>query len=186
MSKIAKFLVGVSKTRYSTTRRVLCFLVGGFVFLVILSGGYLFVARFFNRWVSIPCGRGVELTLAGISGTVGLLITLWCVWTQWTVGQGGPTPLAPTQKLITNGPYAYCRNPLHLGTILYFLAFGTFMANLTVGLICCLFEVIAVTGYVKGIEEKELALRFGRDYLEYKQNTPFLVPRIRRSRASHR
>jgi protein-S-isoprenylcysteine O-methyltransferase Ste14 len=186
MSKIPKFLVGVSKTRYSMTRRVLCFLAGCIVFLVILPGGYVFVARFFNRWVSIPCTRGVELTLAGISGTVGLLITLWSAWTQWTVGRGGPTPLAPTQKLTTTGPYAYCRNPLHLGTILYVFAFGTFLANLTVGLICCLFEIIAVTGYVKGIEEKELALRFGRDYLEYKQNTPFLIPRIRRSRASHR
>jgi len=126
------------------------------------------------------------LTLAGISGTVGLLIALWCVWTQWTVGRGGPTPLAPTQRLINSGPYAYCRNPMHLGTILYCFAFGTFLANLMAGLICCLFEVIAVTAYGKGIEEKELALRFGRDYLEYKQNTPFLVPRIRRSRASHR
>ncbi|HUW18715.1 MAG TPA: isoprenylcysteine carboxylmethyltransferase family protein [Sedimentisphaerales bacterium] len=168
------------------TRSVLCFLAGCIVFLVILPGGYLFVARFFNRWVSIPCTRPVELTLAGISGTVGLLIALWSAWTQWTVGRGGPTPLAPTQKLITSGPYAYCRNPLHLGTILYLFAFGTFLANLTVGLICFLFEIIAVTGYVRGIEEKELALRFGRDYLEYEQNTPFLIPRIRRSRAWHR
>ncbi|MHC4621557.1 MAG: methyltransferase family protein [Planctomycetota bacterium] len=167
------------------TRRVLCFLAGCIVFLVIIPGGYVLVAGFFNRWVSIPCGRRVELTLAGISGTVGPLITLWSVWTQWIVGRGGPTPLAPTRKLITTGPYAYCRNPLHLGTILYVFAFGTFLANLTVGLICFLFEAIAVTGYVKGIEEKELALRFGLDYLEYKQNTPFLIPGIRRSRASH-
>ncbi|HUT30696.1 MAG TPA: isoprenylcysteine carboxylmethyltransferase family protein [Sedimentisphaerales bacterium] len=167
-------------------RRVLYFLAACIVFLVIFPVVYLFVAGFLNRWVSIPCTRPVELILAGISGAVGLLIALWAAWTQWTVGRGGPTPLAPTQKLITNGPYAYCRNPMHLGTILYLFAFGTFLANLTVGLICCLFEIMAVTGGVKGIEEKELALRFGRDYLEYKQNTPFLIPRIGRSRASHR
>jgi len=32
--------------------------------------------------------------------------------------------------------------------------------------------------YIKLIEEKELIERFGSEYLEYKQKTPFLIPRI--------
>ena len=32
--------------------------------------------------------------------------------------------------------------------------------------------------YVKVVEEKELAARFGDAYLEYKRTTPFLIPRV--------
>jgi protein-S-isoprenylcysteine O-methyltransferase Ste14 len=32
--------------------------------------------------------------------------------------------------------------------------------------------------YIKRIEEKEMELRFGQDYLAYKQQTPFLIPRF--------
>jgi len=31
--------------------------------------------------------------------------------------------------------------------------------------------------YVKFIEEKELAARFGAEYLAYKRETPFILPR---------
>jgi protein-S-isoprenylcysteine O-methyltransferase Ste14 len=33
--------------------------------------------------------------------------------------------------------------------------------------------------YIKLIEEKELEARFGLDYLAYKRNTPFILPRLR-------
>lgn len=31
-------------------------------------------------------------------------------------------------------------------------------------------------GYLKLIEEKELQMRFGNEYLEYKKKTPFIIP----------
>jgi protein-S-isoprenylcysteine O-methyltransferase Ste14 len=34
--------------------------------------------------------------------------------------------------------------------------------------------------YIKRVEEKEMELRFGREYLAYRQQTPFLIPRFRR------
>jgi protein-S-isoprenylcysteine O-methyltransferase Ste14 len=34
---------------------------------------------------------------------------------------------------------------------------------------------------LKIYEEKELELRFGESYLDYKRNTPFLLPSINRS-----
>jgi protein-S-isoprenylcysteine O-methyltransferase Ste14 len=30
--------------------------------------------------------------------------------------------------------------------------------------------------YIKLIEEKELELRFGKEYLDYKKDTPFIIP----------
>jgi protein-S-isoprenylcysteine O-methyltransferase Ste14 len=34
--------------------------------------------------------------------------------------------------------------------------------------------------YLKKVEEKELAERFGEQYLEYKERVPFIVPRMPR------
>ncbi len=36
--------------------------------------------------------------------------------------------------------------------------------------------------YHKLIEEKELTLRFGDDYQRYKENTLFLIPKIKNNR----
>jgi protein-S-isoprenylcysteine O-methyltransferase Ste14 len=32
--------------------------------------------------------------------------------------------------------------------------------------------------YIKRVEEKEMEIRFGQEYLAYKQQTPFLIPRF--------
>ena len=38
------------------------------------------------------------------------------------------------------------------------------------------FGAIALLIYIKAFEEKEMISRFGNDYLEYKEQTPFLIP----------
>ena len=35
---------------------------------------------------------------------------------------------------------------------------------------------LLLLAYLKLVEEKELALRFGQEYLDYKKGTPFLIP----------
>jgi protein-S-isoprenylcysteine O-methyltransferase Ste14 len=32
--------------------------------------------------------------------------------------------------------------------------------------------------YIKRVEEKEMEIRFGQEYLTYRQQTPFLIPRF--------
>ncbi|MHC5075821.1 MAG: methyltransferase family protein [Planctomycetota bacterium] len=148
--------------------------------MILLPVVYFFAGKFLNKWISIPCSRSLEVLLAAVSAAIGLSIQLWSLLTQFIVGRGGPVPVVPTQKLITTGPYAYCRNPLHLGTLFYCFAFGTFLGNLTIGMVCIVLELVLLIAYIKGIEEKELALRFGQEYLEYKKNTPFLIPKTKR------
>lgn len=179
-------MVGFSQRRHPIVFKVLAFLAGFVIFMILLPTAFFFVGKFLNRWFSIPSNRSLELVLVVIFGTTGLLIQLWSLWTQWSIGGGGPTPIVPTRKLITIGPYAYCRNPLHLGFLFYCFAFGNFLGNLTIGLVCIVLEIILILAYIKGIEEKELELRFGQEYLEYKKNTPFLFPKIKRFLYSHR
>jgi len=38
-----------------------------------------------------------------------------------------------------------------------------------------LFTMILIV-YIKLVEEKELELRFGKEYVDYKNDTPFIIP----------
>jgi protein-S-isoprenylcysteine O-methyltransferase Ste14 len=97
---------------------------------------------------------------------------------QIHIGKGTPVPLAPTQSLIITGPYKLCRNPIHFGTIIYYLGVGTLVGSLTVGIMNFLLGLILFSFYNKFVEEKELLLRFGKEYEAYKRNTPFLIPKL--------
>ncbi len=66
------------------------------------------------------------------------------------------------------------------------MIFGTFLAYLGVsviaGSVSAAIAVLIFTAlillYIKKIEEKELAARFGQPYLDYKAGTPFIIPNI--------
>lgn len=174
-------LIGYSHIHRSTTYRVVSFSIAVCVFMILLPIGYVWIGGLINQWLIIPCPGNIELILAGISGVIGVWLMMWTIWVQWTVGRGGPVPIAPTRQLITAGPYALCRNPMHLGALFYVFSFGLIFGNLVISLICIALETILLVLYLKGIEEKELLLRFGEEYEHYKEKTPFLIPCFRKS-----
>jgi protein-S-isoprenylcysteine O-methyltransferase Ste14 len=47
-----------------------------------------------------------------------------------------------------------------------------------VALILVLLGAGGLLAYIKIFEEKEMVMRFGQEYLEYKCRTPFLTPRF--------
>ncbi|RLI83705.1 hypothetical protein DRP07_03015 [Archaeoglobales archaeon] len=105
----------------------------------------------------------------------GLLFAGWSVWAQFKIGKGTPAPMMPTQKLVVEGPYAYCRNPMIFGIMLFYLGIGVWMGSFSfIGLV--ILFVVSLLVYVKLVEEKELEERFGQEYVEYKKRTPFLLP----------
>jgi protein-S-isoprenylcysteine O-methyltransferase Ste14 len=115
--------------------------------------------------------------LGGVLGVVGLFFAFWSIGDQVTRGRGTPLPMMPTQELLTRGPFRYCRNPMTLGTILAYSGLGIAAGTISgVGLVLCFGAFLVL--YIKGIEEKELAERFGEAYLVYKRETPFLIPRL--------
>jgi len=79
------------------------------------------------------------------------------------------------EELATAGPYAYCRNPLYLGSILLAIGFAIAARDVWVAVgIVVLFTVI----YVPVIRSEEAFLRscFER-YDEYARRVPRLLPR---------
>jgi protein-S-isoprenylcysteine O-methyltransferase Ste14 len=107
-----------------------------------------------------------------------LLFGLWSNYVQFTIGRGTPVPIMATQKLIVQPPYSYCRNPMALGAIVLYLGIAIWLGSLSaLGMV--LLPAICLLIYIKLIEEKEMELRFGADYIEYRRQTPFLIPRFR-------
>jgi protein-S-isoprenylcysteine O-methyltransferase Ste14 len=110
-------------------------------------------------------------------------VLLWATVTFWRAGGGTPAPVAAPQRLVVAGPFLYSRNPIMLGAVLYYLGAGSLWLSPTAGLLMALVALALGAAYHHFVEEKELRLRFGAAYDEYRRTTPFLIPR--RPRAAH-
>jgi protein-S-isoprenylcysteine O-methyltransferase Ste14 len=83
--------------------------------------------------------------------------------------------------LITNGPFAYVRNPLYVGNMLLYAGVGV----MSMALFPWLLVVAVVWFYVQyslivSQEEEYLSQRFGREYEDYKGKVGRFLPKIKR------
>lgn len=179
MKSITDVLVGLSKRKRTTTYKLLSLSGGVVFFLVVLPAIFICIGLLIEKQVPVRWNQTVNMTVSAVTIPVGLVVLAWTAITQWTMGMGTPAPNAPPQKLVVVGPYRHCRNPIELGAVFYYLGIGTFFVSLTTGIVCCLLGLTVGSLYHKLVEEKELELRFGEEYLAYKKRTPFLIPRIR-------
>lgn len=177
MGKYTDELVAISRKKRSTLFKLISIFCGTLVFIFLIPWLLFALARVMVLDFLPGLPREVELPFSFAFGIVGLAITAWAAFTQWTVGCGTPAPVAPTQRLIISGPYQYCRNPIELGAILYYFATGMFFGNVFYGLTCFLISLVIGSAYHRQVEEKELSARFGAEYDEYRRKVPFLIPR---------
>jgi protein-S-isoprenylcysteine O-methyltransferase Ste14 len=87
------------------------------------------------------------------------------------------------EGLITSGPYSWVRHPQHLGILLFLLPFAIafkFTSGFSTGIRPGDVLSWALMGFlllaVADWEESRLLEKFNEQYLEYSQNTPFIVP----------
>jgi protein-S-isoprenylcysteine O-methyltransferase Ste14 len=68
-----------------------------------------------------------------------------------------------------------------LGTILAYLGLSIAAATIVgMAMVVALASLLLI--YLKRVEEKELAERFGENYQVYRRDVPFIIPRIPRRR----
>ena len=89
-------------------------------------------------------------------------------------GGGGPGMDTPPERLVTGGPFAWCRNPMYLGHII-------FLAGLTLALRSLLAAVLMAATIVFfrlriRRDEQRLEERFGQSYLDYKARVKRWIP----------
>jgi protein-S-isoprenylcysteine O-methyltransferase Ste14 len=175
---LASYLARISKGERGVWKKIISLSAGIGVFLVLLPALFIVVAQFFSSYIHFSLPRHLEYILAIISVVAGLSWLAWAALEQWFVGRGTPAQSAPTQKLITSGPYAACRNPIELGAIFYYFGIGTLFGSVWHGIVSLTLGLCLGSFYHKKIEEDELERRFGATYTEYRMKTPFLIPRL--------
>lgn len=175
MSRYARW----AQREHSEAARIAVLLPAGPVFLGLLPILVAGVGPRLDRRLGLPPLRigQVGRLLGGLMTVLGFSLGFWSVDAQLTRGRGTPLPVMPTQELLTDGPFRYCRNPMTLGTILAYLGLAV-AARTTVGLGFVGSLAGSLLLYLKRLEERELAERFGEAYLAYKRETPFIIPRL--------
>ena len=117
----------------------------------------------------------INKTLGAAMVIGGLALVIWSVSIQYTLGKGTPAPRVATQRLVTQGPYAWTRNPMTLGALSLYLGIGVWQgAGLVILLTAIVFSALLTYIYIH--ETRELTDRFGLEYMAYKKRTPFLIP----------
>jgi protein-S-isoprenylcysteine O-methyltransferase Ste14 len=166
---------------YSKKQRMIAVVFGGVIFWIVIPFLIIVVSCYIDHWLHLPKFRyGVINSLTGLVGMVtGWLFANWTVKVQYSLGRGTPIPLMPTQKLLIKGPYTYCRNPMTLGTTIFYLGVAIWLGSISAMGLGLVYPV-GILIYIKLIEEKELEERFGSEYLKYKMRIPFLIPRFRK------
>jgi protein-S-isoprenylcysteine O-methyltransferase Ste14 len=139
-----------------------------------ISGGVLLWA--FRTWLLSPTPPSILATVAGFA-LIGIEIYLFARSERELGGRRlvGQAELTGTGELCISGMYAYARHPRYT---------GMFSAALGAGLLAGsahLWGILAVWWaftlfVILGLEERELASRFGQPYAEYQKRVPAFLP----------
>lgn len=121
--------------------------------------------------ISLPSWLGLLLML--IAGLAILVVIINLA----IKGLGAPFAVAFTRMVATEWMYAWTRNPMILSALAFLIGLGLWLQSSLF-----IVWVLAVVSpaffvFVKVYEERELEIRFGENYLEYKTRTPMFFPR---------
>jgi len=125
-----------------------------------------------SGWV-LPIPSAIGLVLVIITGAVFLLTVVNLA----LKGFGAPFFIALSQKLAADWMYAWTRNPMALAVLAFFLSLGIWFQSTLFILWVLIVFAPAYVFFAKVYEERELEIRFGASYLEYKSRTPMFIPR---------
>jgi protein-S-isoprenylcysteine O-methyltransferase Ste14 len=122
---------------------------------------------------TLPVPSGIGLALVIGSGAASLLVVINLA----LKGFGAPFFIALSRKLTMDWLYAWTRNPMVLAGLAFFVSLGIWFQSAMFVLWTLILFTPALLFFVKVYEERELEIRFGTSYLEYKSRTPMLIPR---------
>jgi protein-S-isoprenylcysteine O-methyltransferase Ste14 len=122
----------------------------------------------------IRCGR-IEINLSFLPLMIwGFLQYRLCGKYRMTRGGGGPGPEIPPERLVSTGPYAYTRNPMYLGHIIFLAGLALTLRSWFAGLITI---AVAVWFHFRVLaDERNLSVKLGPSYVSYTKSVKRWVP----------
>ena len=144
--------------------------------VVILAGTSVIRAikthQDWSDWL-LPIPTEIGLVLVTATGAA----TLLAVINLAVKGFGAPFAIALSRKLAIDWMYAWTRNPMVLSVLAFGISLGIWFQSILFILLVLIWFTPALLILVKIFEERELEIRFGASYVEYKSRTPMLFPR---------
>lgn len=146
-----------------------------FAVMILLGAAIIRAVITHDDWSAwtLPIPVGIGSFLVTITGLAALLPVINLA----LKGLGAPFAIALSKRLTADWLYAWTRNPMVLATLAFFLALGIWFQSAMFVLWVLILVTPALLVFVKVYEERELEIRFGAAYLEYKSGTPMLFPR---------
>lgn len=136
---------------------------------VLAATRYALAAR---TWV-LPLAPGWGMGLVILSS----LLLLAVVINLALKGRGAPFAVALTRLVAVEWFYAWTRNPMVLAGLALLLGLGLALRSGQFLLWLLIFAAPAMVIFLLVYEERELEIRFGQAYLDYKARTPGFFPR---------
>jgi protein-S-isoprenylcysteine O-methyltransferase Ste14 len=147
-----------------------------FVLFALLYGGIPLAGLQLDRILAIPSlpflARGIGLVFLAV-GVAGLA---WCFALFSRLGRGTPNPAMPPEALVTEGPYAWTRNPIALSHAIALIGLSMFLGSISAAVIVVLLAFPVHLAMLQ--EERTLEARFGDAYRMYKASVPRWIPRL--------
>jgi protein-S-isoprenylcysteine O-methyltransferase Ste14 len=91
-------------------------------------------------------------------------------------GGGGPGMETPPERLVTTGPFAWCRNPMYLGHLIFLLGLALSLRSVLAALIA-----VATAAWFQvrvRRDEARLHARFGETYAGYAARVRRWIPMV--------
>jgi protein-S-isoprenylcysteine O-methyltransferase Ste14 len=143
--------------------------------VMILMGAAIIEAlntgRSWRGW-TLPLPPVIGWYLMVITGAAGVL----CVLNLAVRGLGAPWSIALSRRLATDWLYRWTRNPMGLALFACLAAVGLWIQSALFVAWVALLVTPAWLLFVRIFEERELELRFGEAYREYRARTPMFFP----------
>lgn len=172
MKRILKW----SEREFVFNQRFFATLLAGGIFLFLIPTLLIRVLPETDELLGFPSFSFgiVNLVLGGILVLIGGFYALWSIISQLTRARGTPLPMMATQKLLIDGPFKQSRNPMGFGTVSLYLGISVVVGSLSSIIVVSIFLLLLIL-WIKKVEERELEIRFGKDYVAYKNSTPFMA-----------
>ncbi len=149
----------------------------GAFFFALLVFLFVILALKVDRLIGITdiFPRPLSIILASLFFLIAFILIGWSVLT-FLRANGTPVPLNPPPQLVTSGPYAYVRNPMLTGVFALLFGIGVLLGSASLLVVFTPLFILINVWELKSIEEPELLKRLGKDYAEYRKNTPMFFP----------
>lgn len=159
-----------------------------------LISGWGFFFFWIGIWVSpqarlaVPILQNLSILIPAVDSSIPLLHLIICILFlipgAWLAIKGvEKTTLKTaethrTEKIVTTGVYSIVRHPQYLGGLLSHVGISILLSALYSSFSTPL--MIVLVYFISCKEEEELIREFGKEYEDYKEKVPMLIPRLRR------